>query len=281
MFQGLPRTLIAFGVVAIAVVEIATRLPDLMLLPQRIEAQIGEYGAKTLQPKVVTTQVEKTEADTRVAETQAQLNAVQQAKIAAETRVAQLQAEVTAAQVAKTQADTRLAQMQTALAATQAAKAEADAQFAQAQTAKTNMETAGQGLGLALTAGIIGAGVKLFGGAMSGSDTQQATQQVAQQQPAQQQPASPFETGRADWYKWHNWEAGLSGDKLAGVQFWADVRNRRPQPSCADGRGRYSAEFRNGCEVARNFLNVVDQGRLNAPEYRQGWNAGAKETGDF
>jgi multidrug efflux pump subunit AcrA (membrane-fusion protein) len=282
VFQGVPRALIAFGVVTIAALEIVTRLPDIVLLPQKIEAALGEYGAKAMQPKVVTTQVEKTEADTRLADTQAQLNAVQQDKTAAETRVAQMQAQVTAAMVAKTQADTQLAQMQTTLAATQAQKTQADAQLARAQTAKTNIETAQQGIGLAVTAGILGLGAK-FISTMAGGDggTQQTSTTQTTTQAALSQPTSSFEVGRADWHKWSDWERSLDGDTLAGVRFWADVRSHQPPPSCSSDHGAYSADFRDGCETAKKFLTGVDKARLSDADYRQGWNAGAKETGDL
>jgi hypothetical protein len=194
VFQGVPRALIAFGVVTIAVLEIATRLPDIVLLPEKIDAAIGEYRAKSLQPKVVTTQVEKTEADTRLADAQTQLNAVQQAKTAAETRVAQLQAEVTAAQVAKTKADTELTRMQTALAATQAQKTQADTQLAQAQTDKTRLDTAQEGVGLALTAGIVGMGAALLGAGSQSQDAQQGDTRTASSRPvamASSRPAVP------------------------------------------------------------------------------------------
>ncbi len=42
-----------------------------LAVSQSPEAALGEYGAKAMQPKVVTTQVEKTEADTRLADAQA------------------------------------------------------------------------------------------------------------------------------------------------------------------------------------------------------------------
>jgi hypothetical protein len=188
VFQGLPRLLIVFGVVLIAIIEFASRLPDLVLLPQKMQAALGEYDAKAMQPKVVTTGVEKTEAEARLADSQAQLNAIQEAKVAAETKVAQMQAEVTAAQVAKTQADTQLAQTQAVLAATQAQKTQAETQLAQAQTTSTNLDAAQKSVGLAMTGAIIGAGVKLFGG---GSQTQDTSQAAVAQPPARAPVTGP------------------------------------------------------------------------------------------
>ncbi len=260
MFQGVPRALIAFGVVTIAVLEIATRLPDILLLPEKIDAALGEYKAKSLQPKVVTTQVEKTEADTRLADAQTQLNAVQQAKTAAETRVAQLQAEVTAAQVAKTKADTELTRMQTTLAATQAQKTQADTQLAQAQTDKTRLDTAQEGVGLALTAGIVGMGAKLFGAMSQSQDTQHAT-------------SADYTDGVNARNRWNLWLSGLSGSTREGAKFWENVRNDGRARTCAEGKGWSNADFRSGCEEAKNQLAAVDQYGMTRSDFRAGWDA--------
>lgn len=133
-------------------------------------------------------------------------------------------------------------------------------------------------VGLAVAAGIIGLGAKLFLGAVPGDPggTQQTTTQAAPSQ-----PTSSFEAGRTDWHKWSEWEHSLDGDKLAGLRFWAEVRGNKPPPSCADGRGAYSSDFRDTCETAKRFLAGVDRARGSDPEYKRGWNAGAKETGDL
>jgi hypothetical protein len=276
VFQGLPRTLIAFGAVLIVLLELVTRLPDILLLPQRLQGQMGELGAKAMQPQVVTTQVAKTEADTRLADAQAQLNTIQQSKVAAETEVTKLQAMVTAMQVAKTQADTRLADMQAALAASQATKTDAETKLAQAQTNKTNIETTQQTVGLALTVGMLALGAKAIGAfASSDQPTQQATQQT------EQPPASPYEAGRADWHKWYDWGVTLRGDQLAGAEYWADVRSRKPQPSCASAPQGNAADFQSACDTARKYLSAVDKLRHDNDDYRQGWTAGFKETGGF
>ena len=275
MFHGLPRTLIAFGAVLIVILELVVRLPDIMLLPQRLLGQSGELGAKAMQPEVVTTQVAKTQADTRLAESQAKLNAFQEGKVAAETEVTKLQAMVTAMQVGKTQADTKLAEMQAALAASQATKTDAETRLAEAQTTNTNIEAAQKGIGLAFTVGVLALGAKAFGALTSDQPTQQATQQTTQQ------PTSPFEAGRADWHKLYDWGIKLKGDELAGVQYWAEVRSRKPQPTCADAPLGTTADFRDTCETARKYLTAVDKLRHDNDDYRQGWTAGFKETGGF
>jgi hypothetical protein len=281
VFQGLPRILLVFGVVVIAVLELATRLPDLVLLPQKMQAALGEYGAKELQPKVVTTQVAKTEADTRVADTQAQLNAVQQEKVAAETKVAQMQAEVTAAQVAKTQADTRLAQMQAALTATQVQKTQAETQLTQAQTNNANIDTAQKTVGLAMQAGILGVGAKLFGMMTPPQDTTQAAQQQPPQKPTASRISlsSPIDTNSADYRQGLNegkkylaYVATLPPDQKAGDRFWYSVKDKNPLPDICTTKAAGNFGFQVGCQAARETYETMTT--KNPPNFVAGLKAG-------
>jgi Type IV secretory system Conjugative DNA transfer len=91
-----------------------------------------------------------------------------------------------------------------------------------------------------------------------------------------------FEAGKTDWLNWYGWVHGKSGELRAGIDFWAEVRNdkERGPSSCSAGQGQISAEFHDGCEAAKKFLSVVDQRRTREPDYRQGWNAGYKTTGN-
>ncbi len=174
MFQGLPRWLVAFGVVTIVVIEIAARLPDIMLLPQRLAGMAGEMDAKALQGKLAEITIQKTAAETRATDAQAQLTTAQQAKVEAETKVAvlnqrvtdlqaglvsaqaaqaQSQARLADAQAGKTAAETRVVMLQQYLTKAQTTQMEAlarqnDAQAAaaQAQATQTNMQNAGTAL---------------------------------------------------------------------------------------------------------------------------------------
>lgn len=127
MFQGIPRWIIVFGIILVVGFEVIARLPDILLIPERLSGQVGEYGSKALQPQAVTAGIDKTQAEAQLAATQAQLaltqaqlNAVQQQKVAAETRLAD------------------------------------------AQTTKTNLESTGNALALALTGALVAGGVKAY-----------------------------------------------------------------------------------------------------------------------
>jgi hypothetical protein len=104
--------------------------------------------------------------------------------------------------------------------------------------------------------------------------------------PAQSETSSSnltaFDVGKNDWMNWYGWVHGKSGDLRYGIDFWSEVRNDKDgRPfSCSAGRGQTSAEFRDGCEAARKYLTVVDKRRASEPDYKQGWNAGWKNTGD-
>lgn len=278
MFQGVPRVAVVFGVVVVVILELLTRLPDIMVLPQRIAGLTGEYGGKAMQPEVLAAQVAKAQAEAKLAVTQAELNSVQQAKVAAETQVTRLQAALTQAQTAKAAADAQLAQMQTALAAVQADKTTAETRLTEAQTTKTNLENTQKSIGLALTAGMIGVGAKIIGGMTSPSQDTSQTSTAPNRQP--HQPGGAFDSGHDDWYKWHNWKLQLPSDQRDGANFWANVRNNKPSPpACGNSRPQRSAGFVAGCEAAEAFLTDVDEARRRNAAYRSGWNAGATETG--
>ena len=270
MFQGVPRVAVVFGVVVVVIIELLTRLPDIMVLPQRIAGLTGEYGGKAMQPEVLAAQVAKTQAEAKQAAAQAELNAVQQAKVAAETEVTRLQTALTQMQTAKAAADAQLAQMQ-------AVQAGAQAKLAEAQARQANVDTAQKTIGLMATTAIVAGGIKMFDMFTHPDTTQQASATAANQP---HQPGGPFDSGHDDWYKWHNWKLQLPGDQRDGANFWAKVRNNKPSPPpCSNSRPQRSAGFVAGCEAAQAFLADVDEARRRDTDYRSGWNAGANETG--
>jgi hypothetical protein len=63
MSQGVPRSLIVFGVVAVAGFELIRAFPDLLLIPQRLAGQTGEYQGKAQQGDLVAAQTAKTRAE--------------------------------------------------------------------------------------------------------------------------------------------------------------------------------------------------------------------------
>ncbi len=83
-----------------------------------------------------------------------------------------------------------------------------------------------------------------------------------------------YQNGANDRDEWERWFATLGGDRREGAEYWAVVRNNGdyPPPTCADGKGQYSDEFRSACEGAKKFLTIVDQGRTSSSEFKAGWN---------
>jgi multidrug efflux pump subunit AcrA (membrane-fusion protein) len=131
MFQGLPRWLVAFGIVFIVAIEIAARLPDIVLLPQRLQGTAGEQIGKSMQPQLNDATIAKALAEARLADTQGRLNAELAAKATAETKVAQLQQSLTMANAQLAQSQAQLAQSQARLADTQAGKEAAETRVSQ------------------------------------------------------------------------------------------------------------------------------------------------------
>lgn len=207
MFQGLPRWLIAFGIVVIAVIEIVSRAPDIMLLPQKLAGGAGELGAKALAPQLTEAQIAKTAAEAKAADAQAQLNTLQQAKVEADTKVSQLNQQVTQlngyllaaqanqaqsqarladTQAAKTVAETKVVQLQQYYTVAQTQQAQAQAAQANAQATKTTMENVGTAVGVAALVGVSLYAANKFGLLPEGSSngtTQTSTQTTSYGQP--------------------------------------------------------------------------------------------------
>ena len=133
MLQGIPRWLIAFGIVVIAVIELVARVPDIMLVRQKIEGGAGEYGKQALQPQLTEATIAKTVAEANVANVTAQLNAALEGKAVAEAKVVELSQ-------AKVIADTQLAQTQAQVTQLQGILYTAQAQQAKSQIALNELQ---------------------------------------------------------------------------------------------------------------------------------------------
>jgi hypothetical protein len=78
MSQGVSRSLIIFGVVLVGGFEFIRAFPDVLLLPQRLAGQTGEYQGKALQGDLIAAQTAKTLAEAQLARTQAELARTQE-----------------------------------------------------------------------------------------------------------------------------------------------------------------------------------------------------------
>jgi hypothetical protein len=163
MFGAVPRWLIVFGVVAVAGFELFRAFPDLLLIPQRLAGQTGEYEGKAQQGQLIAAQTAKTMAETQLAQTQAQL--------------------------ARTQAE---------LNRSQAVLAQSQSGLAKSQSANTDLDSLNKAVGLAAVGALIYGGVKVYQAMHSEDGTQQsgasqdAPQRVTErQQVAERQSSSP------------------------------------------------------------------------------------------
>ncbi len=85
-------------------------------------------------------------------------------------------------------------------------------------------------------------------------------------------PSTAFSDGQADRRAWELWISTLSGDELAGAQWWASVRSLRRPPSCTTAPNALNATFVDGCRQASLRLALSDKRRLEDIGYRLGWN---------
>jgi hypothetical protein len=112
--------------------------------------------------------------------------------------------------------------MQAKLTQSQIGEAQARQRLASSQANNEDVKTVQSVAGMAMSVAALGA--LLYGADKAGliphsqATTQASTQTTSYSQPAQD-TSSLFEKGRADWHQWHDWEASLTGSRLAGVLY--------------------------------------------------------------
>jgi clan AA aspartic protease (TIGR02281 family) len=95
--------------------------------------------------------------------------------------------------------------------------------------------------------------------------------------PAHSQGSEAFLNGESDWRELWAWFATQAGDHRTGADWWAANRSLVGHPSCKDvAAGRQG--FVAGCQGAKARLDAIDDRRHTNPEYRAGFNAGAKDA---
>jgi hypothetical protein len=156
----MPRWIVFIAAVWLAVLETASRLPDLLLTYPRYEATKADYQAKILQPILLQAQLEKArndvtisgyaaqaaanqprmsaaelekaQNDAKASKIQPELTAITLAKTVFETQAAVYQPKINEVQLAKLGVETKTAAYQQGLTASQAIQAEQQAAAAQA-----------------------------------------------------------------------------------------------------------------------------------------------------
>src|SRR5215204_2017757 len=93
--------------------------------------------------------------------------------------------------------------------------------------------------------------------------------------------AASYAQGFADWQTYKPWFDAQTGDRAAGVKYWAANRNVPDHKSCADAGSDYKMfgdklTFTVGCQGAKSRLDPIDARRHSDSEYRLGLADAAK-----
>lgn len=92
-----------------------------------------------------------------------------------------------------------------------------------------------------------------------------------------------YSQGTADYRALRAWFVTLSGDRLAGADWWAGHRSAPAHKSCEAAAADYSLDrqtaalFGAGCKDAKRMLDPIDRNRAD-PQYRAGFNDEVKRT---
>jgi len=109
---------------------------------------------------------------------------------------------------------------------------------------------------------------------------------------AQADEAGSYAQGIADWQALQSWFASQTGDRAAGVNYWAANRNVPGHGSCADAASAYKpgqtgvdpklpgdkTTFAAGCRDAKSRFDPIDDRRHADPQYRSGFADEAKRS---
>jgi hypothetical protein len=91
------------------------------------------------------------------------------------------------------------------------------------------------------------------------------------------QASAAYRQGATDWQSYKAWSDAQTGDRRAGVNYWAANRNVRGHLPCNEEAEQYSYSaaakmiFAAGCEDAKRRLDPIDARRTDT-QYRAGFN---------
>jgi hypothetical protein len=91
------------------------------------------------------------------------------------------------------------------------------------------------------------------------------------------QAGDPYTQGESDWRAYKAWSDAQTGERRAGVNYWAANRNVLHHIPCDEEAEEYGDNpaartvFAAGCEDAERWLDPIDARRAN-PQYRAGFN---------
>ena len=94
--------------------------------------------------------------------------------------------------------------------------------------------------------------------------------------------ADSYAEAGADWRALATWSNAQTGDRAAGINYWAANRNVAGHLSCADAASSYqlfgnAKTFADACLEAKHRLDPIDDRRHSDDQYRLGFNDAAKQ----
>lgn len=97
---------------------------------------------------------------------------------------------------------------------------------------------------------------------------------------AAQGQSEAYDQGAADWRDLQTWVDSQTGDRRAGVDYWAANRNQPNHKTCGDAANDYTTgdkvAFIAGCQEAKRRLDPIDVRRADT-RYRAGFSDAAKQ----
>jgi hypothetical protein len=307
--QGwIPRPLIIAAIVLVSVVELVFRVPDLLLIKERYDAQKAEYVSKLVLPDTARAQLMKAEADAqrsvweaKAAQWQPDTAKAQAKKAGFDADAAKYQPDLTAAQLKRADNEADASAYQPAMTVAQLAKAKNEAKasdyqpdlatlqfekagyetqaaafqpnLAQLQSSKLAIDTRIASISLPLTEQSIalsGAFMQLFVGGLAGTANNGGN---APQKPHVDTTSGAYKNGE-EWRKqWFAYRENLSAEAEEGVEYWERLKSDPKTHTCAEGKPHPSPEFLNACLYTFNFFRKVDVWYGNDINFRAGWDS--------
>jgi hypothetical protein len=95
---------------------------------------------------------------------------------------------------------------------------------------------------------------------------------------------TPYAEGIAAWSALRIWVTGATGDRRAGIDYWAANRHVHGHLTCATKAAEYSSDpharaaFTEGCLQAKQRLEPIDARRKEDADYRSGFKDESKRS---
>jgi hypothetical protein len=258
----MPRWVVLVAAVWLAVLETASRLPDLLLTYPKYQADKAEFQAKILQPDLMAAQLEKAKLEAQAAAFQPALTAAQAFQTEIDDDVKGSSADGSTGARLENMFDL-VNPMHPFLVQRGLSNPNVFALLKYINKPLTSLTPA-----------------PASSPASDPAPTPQAVTPALRPEtaapvaaPDQPHKSQAYQDGARDRSDWESWFASVTGDEHEGADYWSGVRNTPGDHACTDGKGATSADFQKGCNEARDKLTPIDARRRAELDYKAGFNA--------